>query len=278
MILNYYLIQYVEDPFKNEGKNIGVLAYNDDNAYFKALGVDADGAVDSGDFECLSAYARSNAWVYREWGNWFRELTRIERRRVDGQPFDALELVLEDLEHNGHNIVTRRGGCVEVSKDEDPSKVINEIFEALVSKPAKPKMSVFDAGLRKTMEQSEVISRPDYEEDVEVAFDAFNDKPPVTVRFPFLLANKPRTVFKIVRFKTNSASFMREVNDALFTFEKSIERGFALKDRCIIFTEPAPRDKTIYRDQLARFAHVVDVTSSQAAAVVRSIVATGKSS
>jgi hypothetical protein len=93
-----------------------------------------------------------------------------------------------------------------------------------------------------------------------------------SVRLPHILKDKPRTVFKIVRFRTNNQSFHRQVNDALFTFQEVQKHGFADKSRCVVLTEPYPVEKSSYHDRLAAVAQIIDVTAKDATARLLSIV------
>ncbi|MHC1699344.1 MAG: hypothetical protein AB9919_15010 [Geobacteraceae bacterium] len=268
MRFEYYLIQYIDDPLRNEGRNIGVMAHDGSCAYFRALG-DSENPddVDLSYFESLTEKTRQNGWVYREWLHWFDTLAKNE-----GIYPDRLSRVLGKLEAQGANFVARYGGVLDVDDEIIPEAMVNELFHTLVGKPVRKAQSKFTACLEQLLANTDIKTRPDYDWDVEVEFFDMSGKLSSSVRLPHILKDKPRTVFKIVRFRTNNQSFIRQVNDAIFTFQEVQKNSFADKGRCVVLTEPYPAEKSSYLDRLAAVAQIVDVTAKDAAARLLSIV------
>lgn len=270
MTIEYHLIQYVDDPLRGEGRNIGVVARMDYEAGFRSIGLDGFGRVDLGCFSSLSGRAKGDAWVFAEWIDWFRSLVGKEAWNPE-----AYDEALTELESAGGRIVARKGGVLDASEDSSLDDALDHLFKRLVGKPARPRKHEFDERLEQILQQSEICFWPDFARDVEVEFQPGEGKPPETVRLFCLLENKPRTVFKTVRFRTGGENLIRQVNDAIYTFQKVVEHGFAEKERCVILTEAIPASASGYGTRLAMSAHLIDIHQDNAAASISNIVLRG---
>lgn len=79
LTLKYRPVQYVEDAFKGEGRNIGVIAYGVGRSYFRCLGDTSDDKLNLEPFSNLSKTARTNSWIFTEWAAWFKALVYESR-------------------------------------------------------------------------------------------------------------------------------------------------------------------------------------------------------
>lgn len=270
MTIEYHLIQYVDDPLRGEGRNIGVVARWDYEAGFRFIGLDGMGRVDIGCFSSLFGREKGDAWVFAEWIDWFRSLSSKEIWYPE-----AFDEAIAELESSGGRIVARKGGVLEGAGEGYLDVALDYLFERLVGNPARPRKRKFDERLEQILQESEICFRPDFVRNVEVEFQPGEGKPPETVRLFCLLENKPRTVFKTVRFRTGGESLIRQVNDAIYTFGMVVEHGFADKDRCVILTEAIPSGSASNARRLADAGHLIDVHQVDAAAIIRNIVRIG---
>lgn len=267
MTIEYHVIQYVDDPLRGEGRNIGVVARRDYEAGFRFIGLDGMGRVDLGCFSALSGRAKGGAWVFAEWIEWLRSLSSKEAWYPE-----AFDEAMAELESSSGRIVARKGGMLEGAEEGYLDAALDYLFGRLVGKPTKPREHTFGERLEQILQQSEICFRPDFVRDIEVEFQPGEGKPPEAVRLFCLLENKPRTVFKTVRFRTGGESLIRQVNDAIYTFQKVVEHGFAEKNRCVILTEAIPSGSASHAKRLAESAHLVDIHREDASRRISSLV------
>lgn len=225
------------------------------------------GRVDIGCFSALSGRARGDAWVFAEWIDWFRSLSSKEIWYPE-----AFDEAIAELETSSGRIVARKGGVLEGAEEGYFDVALDYLFERLVGNPARPRKRKFDERLEQILQESEICFRPDFVRNVEVEFQPGEGKPPETVRLFCLLENKPRTVFKTVRFRTGGESLIRQVNDAIYTFQKVVEHGFAKKERCVILTDAIPSGSVSHARRLTDSGILIDINNRDIAARIRSIM------
>lgn len=272
MTIEYHIIQYIDDPLRGEGRNIGVVARRDYEAGFRFIGLDGLGRVDLGCFSALSGRAGRDAWVFAEWIDWFRSLSSKEKWYPEA--FD--EAIAELESSGGGRIMAMKGGVLEGAEEGYLDAALDYLFGRLVGKLAKPRKHSFGERLDQILQESEICFRPDFIRDAEVEFQPGEGKPPETVRLFCLLESKPRTVFKVVRFRTGGESLVRQVNDAIYTFGKVVEHGFAEKSRCVILTEAIPAGGTSHARRLSEAGFLIDIHRENAAAIVNNVVKRGQ--
>lgn len=268
MKLRYRPIQFVADPLREEGRNVAVLGHDGRRVHLRALGLGRDGTVELGYFRAVAGERREEAWVYGEWIAWFRHLAAHE-----GQQQERLDVLLDALDGRGSPIVARDGGVVDDRENRAPEAVMDDLFKRLVGRPRRPCAHAFDDRVEALLQRTELAFREDFVRDVEVEFAAREGKDPLIVTFPFLLVGEPRAGFKVVRVHSPQKAFVRQVNDALFTFERCAAHGFLRRERCVVLTEPATPAKAVPMRALSAAAHVVDVTRAGAAEEVYRILA-----
>ncbi|ANA39405.1 hypothetical protein [Geobacter anodireducens] len=269
MNIEFHLIQYIDDPLRGETRNIGIVARRYFEAGFRLIGIDNTGAVDPGCFRALSGNIGKDAWVFGEWIEWFRSLTANEAWEPD-----LFVATMSELESSGGRIIARKGGVLETHSRTSLDDALNHLFGRLVSSP-RPRRNEFSERLEEVLQGSEICYRPDFLRDIEVEFLPCEGKPPETVGLFCLLEKKPRTAFKIVRFRTGKEAFIRQMNDAIYTFEKLVEHGFVEKDRCVILTEAIPASNAGPARRLAEAGHLINIQMDGAARHISSIVRAG---
>lgn len=266
MNLEYHLIQYVADPLRGESRNIGVIARSPDKRGFRAIGVDREGNIDFGYFDAIAGGAAgASCWVYGEWVNWFRDLSNTETSSPE-----EFQSALASLE-SGSRITAVPGGILEMPDGGPIDDALDYLFGRLVGNPPRKKKMNFNEALERSLAESGITSRRDFMRDAEVTF-LVPGGPPLAVQMFCLLESKPRTVFKVVRFKAGRTSLIRQVNDAVFSFEKVVEHGFADKEHCVVLTEKPTAAAEFHVERLAGLATLVDVTLPTAPGMIRSLV------
>lgn len=253
MTIRYWPIRYVDNPFKGEGRNIGFIACGEGKTFFEYIGGPDDKLAERY-FATLSRKAKENAWVFREWIEWFKYLAS----QYADDP-DEMEKQLIKLDDAGAPFIIGKEGQVEVPTDEPKWIWINEIFYMLVGRIQIGKKASFDYLVEETLRYSEVIFRKGFERDIEVVFTPANAAP-VSVFLPFALVEGKKTAFKLVRFSAQGDSLSKQVNDAVYTFDTLVEHGFAQRERCITLIDQPTQSKSSYLEQLKLAGNVVDIT------------------
>jgi hypothetical protein len=258
-MLKYRPIQYVEDPFREEPRNIGVIAYEGKNAYVRFMGTEGD-QVDTSKFASLSRTANESAWVFGEWVEWFRALANDFREYPE-----SMMNIIGNLFASDTGISVGKESEVEGEEGADPEAAVDWLYSRLVTEPPALRHEVFKSKIEHLLAISELKYRSGFEYDIEIEFTP-TGKTPVRVQLPYALTESPKAVFKIVRFQTGGAALVRQVNDAILTFTTVVDHGFVVKDRCMVLTDkpPALREGDVKR--LSEHGVVIDVTSSDATA------------
>lgn len=267
---DFFIIQYLKDIFRQEGRNIGVMLVLDGKAQFHALGQVDQKTTDPGPFLQMNRLPPSLGWFYQEWVNWFHEVATHGYHEPQ-----YLQRLLNKLDEEGYPFIAKGGGVITVAPKEPPEKTLQALMRQLIDKPGK-RNSEFMSRLGALIATLTLHQEPGFFEDVEVEFLP-SGEPPVTVRVSYLIdppSGSPRTIFKIVRTKTSTEAFLRQINDAALTFRLMEEHGFASKNRCIVLTEEATTEKQDRLKYLSTLAHLVAVTDPDAATIIRKIIYT----
>ncbi len=267
MTLKYRTIQYIEDPFRGESRNIGVIAYEGKNAYIRLIGLDDD-KLDTNKFALISKTAKESTWVFGEWVLWFRTLIRYFSDRQDTMMYN-----LEKLAESDAGITVGKEAEVEGVNSDDHTAALDWLYSRLVTEPTLPRNEILKMKIENLLRLTEIKYRKGFEQDIEVEFTP-NGKVPVRVQLPYALIESPRVVFKTVRFQTGGAALVRQINDAILTFTTVVEHGFAEKQRCVVLTDKplAGRDGEMKR--LAEYGIVIDVTCSEAVTRLNAVMDT----
>jgi len=258
--LRYRPIQYVEDPFCGDTRNIGVIAYDCENAYFRIMG-GTDGAL----FAALSKTAAGSSWAFTEWVEWFRTLAGDFKE----QPESMLRIV-ESLFNSDLGIAVGKEAEIDGVDSDKPDEAIEWLYSRLVKEPTLPRNRILRAKIENLLHVTEIKYRKGFEYDIEVEFIP-EGAPPIRVQLPYAIIDSPRAVFKIVRFQTGGAALARQVNDAIMTLGSVVEHGFAEKSRCVVLTDKPPRGRDGELRRLSEYGVVIDVTGDNTTSQLKSI-------
>lgn len=267
---DFYIIQYVKNIFRQEGRNIGVILQGDNNACLRVLGQVDQNTTDPEPFTRLNRLPADFGWFYQEWVNWFREAAEHEGREPE-----ALKRLLLSLESKGYPFIVKDGGVIITSLNEPLDVTLSELFEQVIGSSGGTPKSEFEARLEALISTTGLRQLPGFYQDVELEFLP-KDQPSISVRIPFLIAPPEgvRVVFKVVRTKNSIDAFHRQTNDAAFAFRTAIEHGFTSKSHCVLLTEQASKEKQPRLDYLASLANVIAISDHDAAIKILNIIST----
>lgn len=249
--LRFHVVQYVEDPFIAEGRNVAVLAFHGGRGHCRALGVDGYNLIPS-HFRSLSPKADDSVWVYREWVEWFRSLSNIR----DAEQFDE---AAARLASNNFGLVAASEGIVELAdRFGDASDAMDYLFRRLVRVPRISPALAFDDRLEEVLRQAEIYYGGNFlDEPVEVEMASEDDREVVTLEFSHLLTGgRPIGFNTLVLQGTAKKSLSRQAERIATTFKNTARTGFLPPDRCILLCD---RMEDKHREMLAQFSGIAEV-------------------
>jgi hypothetical protein len=259
VMLKYRPIQYVEDPFRGETRNIGVIAYGMREQHFRCLGDQNAGEFDLAPFSRLSRTARDNAWVFNEWATWFKDLA-AEDLDCD----DKLQERLDQLERDGAPFIAGREGIVEVPDGESTENAVAWLYDRLVREP-QARNSDFQEALENLLAQSGMMLGEGFEKDIEIEFTSAGAAP-VRINADYALTDDSRrAIFKVIRFKGARTHLVKRANDVIYTFQQAVEHGFAAKEFCFALTDKPTKQNKDLHALISRHGVTVNVMGNLAA-------------
>lgn len=267
VMLRYRPIQYVEDTFRGEGRNIGVITYGDaaGHAHFRSLGDQNSDRTNLAPFSCLSRMARDNAWVFGEWAAWFRSLA------YETQVSDVrLQYLLDKLEDDGASFIAGKEGVLEIPEGEPIEKAVAWLYSRLVREP-QPRNANFLDVLENLMAQSRVMYKEGYERDIEIEFTPVGSDP-VRISADFALTGTIKAVFKVIRFKGTREHLIKRVNDVIYTFQQAVVHGFAPKGFCFVLSDKPTQQNEDLHLLLSRYGVTINVLESSAGQQIEQIL------
>lgn len=260
MILDYRLIQYVANPDQGEGRNIGVIAHGNRKAYYRGLGVGKNGHVDNSYFQAICRGSREYDWVYGEWAAWFQTLAENE-----GKDPDQFDRLMRELEAQASGILARPGGLLELPDGEDPDRAMDWLYKQAVKTPKRSGPGTFTAKVEEILKTSGISGLPNFHHDVVIEFSPEGSCNREFVRLSYLLESTQRVAFKAVRLSGRQDVCLRQINDASYCFERAVELGFVVPDRCITLVDSIPSARETLLGQLRKTAVIADCSHEDAA-------------
>ncbi len=264
--LRYWPIQYIDNPFKGESRNVGLIAWGEGKSYLKFAG-DEDGFSAERFFGSLSPKAKINTWVFREWKEWFECLAK----QMSNNP-QELEKRLVELDDAGAPFIVGKEGLIEVPDKELRWGGVNQVFKMLVGRIPRTSEMKFGEVLEETLKRSEIIYKDGFERDIEVTFTPA-EAPPISVFLPFALIEGQKAAFKVVRFSAHGDRIVKQVNDAVYTFEKIVEHGFAKHEHCIALIDQESPSISTFLERLKLAGKVVDISKGESWRELHSLLA-----
>jgi hypothetical protein len=128
MTLHYYRILYSDDLGTGKESTIGIIAHDGQRAYFRALGVRNRQDIDPSPLCHQTMFRAEDAWAYREWMDWFYDVTDNECVNPAG-----FEKVMALLQRTGTTLTVEFGGHVAIPAAATALEVLDRLYHELVS-------------------------------------------------------------------------------------------------------------------------------------------------
>lgn len=161
----YWIAQHIEDLFRKETSNIGVILQFEDRTLTRFLGEKPDGRIDGRLIRGL-AHPR----VFMQWVDYWREVCQEEH-------------AIDPAELSGHHYRVIEGGVLTDANAsvENPLHMLDYLYNALVSSGGAASALMMD------VEREDTIMREQLDNAIEVAFHArglLQGDDPLHVRYP----------------------------------------------------------------------------------------------
>jgi len=259
-LLNYRIIQFFKNPMREEGRNIGIVAYDGKHAWFRSLGmVDDLDKPDLSRFRSIAGEFKSDLWVFGEWIQWFNDMCRESEGNTE-----TIDRELDGLANQSPQFGATPGGYYELG-EQRPETAVQELFTEIVGGSKRQEKQKFKDVVDEMLIRSEIPFRPGFEEGIEVTITATEDEQPVRFILDYYLENETRVGFKLIQFKGARAKSLSErVNDAIYAFGEARKHGFLDKKKCVVLCDSPSKEKMAYVDSLESVATIVDVTKRDA--------------
>lgn len=264
IMFKYWPIQYVEDPFRGEGRNIGVMICGNGQAVFRCLGDGDAENIDTVPFSHISKSPRENAWIFREWVEWFRKLAL--------EP-DALQHRFRRLEDDCMPFTVGKEGGLEAPEGETLERAADWLYGRLVRAP-RVKAFDFQDALESFMSRSETMYADGFERDIEIEYTP-QDAAPVKISVNYALLGGRKALFKALRFKGAREHLVKRANDLIFTFQQAVNHGFTPRKYCFALTDSPTKHNEDIVALIANCCTVIDITKSGSAKELERILKDG---
>ncbi|MCE5360490.1 MAG: hypothetical protein JJ714_05790 [Acidithiobacillus sp.] len=270
MIVEYRLLQFRELPERQEGRNFALMAKAEGQTHVRAIGLKRNGFIDLNYYRAIAPHQSQEHWVFGEWLQWLQDFATWSdawnpEHPISDQIFDRIAL-------EGRQITATPSRWEDWPDVNDVNILLDSLEERLIGTMTKPPEKPFSEWIDDVFSTSELAYRKGFARGVEVAFEMPGGKPFVTT-FPYAITEEPRMGFKAIAFHGAKKDIQQKVNDALLSFQRAVESGFLVKERCIVLTQTIPKVNKIYAEELEELAQLVNVTAKDAPDLLRKMAA-----
>lgn len=266
--LRFHVVQYIEDPFIGEGRNVAILAHHLGKGYFRALGVNGYHLAPS-HFKSLSHKARESYWAYREWVEWFRSISNAR----SSEQFDK---AVARLAVNSSGLVVSSEGVLEMTGDLiiDATGAMDYLFQRLVRTPKIPPALVFEDRVADIFMQVEMGGGEYFwDEPVEVEMISDDGEELITLEFSHLLAGDMPIGFNTLVFQgATKKSLTRQIERITTIFRNAVKTGYLQQDRCVLLCGKISERHRKLLAELSDIAEVMDVFDESTVRKIRKLV------
>lgn len=245
----YWIIQYSPDPFRHEPRNIGVFLHGGKLARCLMIG-DNNEDCDPQSFCHEFGMEKESGWIYREWNYWFKTLAGTGDIAIE-----SLDNEFDYLRVRGNQFGISEATTIVVANVKTHDAVLQELFEEFVTVPKIPEQSSIERDFDHVLQVSEIRNLPTFQRDVEIEIDIGSGDSAAFAHFDAILEKPEPLGIKVIQFRrVHRNTLLRRINDALYSFETSVEFGFLVPERCIVLHDLPPSSRWNHLNRLAPHA------------------------
>lgn len=256
MSYRWYLVKYMQDPFRAEPRNIGVVVVGEDEAGARFIG-EVDGRFDGRKVKGVV----SSAEVLRSWINYLR--THLQK--------GTFEKVLTSLSRRSldNYVIEPRGTLLEIGTPEDLIHAVDTLFVELVSVPMSSNGAALEEKVDRILfRQLKPPKGHEIEKDVSYQIP-LKDGGRREVHFDYRYTNGNVTLLDKVSLLGPERAVEQRINDLLFRIEHVYSEAAA---SFITFYDSAQLELSRRADRqimaIEKYSHIVDANAENAAVLV----------
>ncbi|MGN5389398.1 hypothetical protein [Streptomyces sp. JL7001] len=246
---SWFLVKYIDDIFRNEPVNIGVVVTSDRGVGSRFLGQRPDGSINgqriSKRFSGVETYKAWVTFIRREAerGNLDSRIGSLSRRTGDSY------------------IIERRGPILQKDEGASPESTADELFSALVSAETVPAQNLHDLA-EQAFKWLQLPAGHKIDRDVDYKVRVRDI--PQLVTFDYRYKAQTTTLMDRISFARHGKPLMQSVNDLLFRIDL-MERGPEAANFVALYSgsDQSPEAER-HLKVLNRFALTVDLSSDHA--------------
>ncbi|NUK02007.1 hypothetical protein [Streptomyces lunaelactis] len=245
----WFLVKYIDDVFRNEPINVGVVVTSEEGVGSRFLGQRPDGSINGQRIgKRIAGVETYKAWV-----------KFIRKEAARGTLEDRIEKLARRVGES--YVIERRGPILDGRERKSPTEVADELFVALVSADAPPTLSL-DALAERAFKR--LALPPGHVIDHNVDYKVKIRDVPQLVTFDYRYAADRVTLMDRVSFARHGKPLMQSVNDLAFRIE-AIEKQEGIQNFVALYSgaDHSPQVERHLR-VLDRFARTVDLNSAGA--------------
>ncbi|UCM89344.1 hypothetical protein [Streptomyces marincola] len=246
---SWFLVKYVDDVFRNEPVNVGVVVTADRGVGSHFLGQRPDGSING---QRIGKRV-SGIDTYRAWVRFIRK--EAARGNLDARVESLSKRVGESY------LIERRGPILDAEIEKTPQALADELFTALVSLDV-PQAQPLVALAEDTFKQ--LAFPPGHGIDRNVDYQVKVRDVPQLLTFDYRYAAGRTTLMDRVSLSRPGKRLVQSVNDLLYRIE-AVEKQRGIGNFVALYSgADCPPQAERQLELLNKFAHTVDLSAARA--------------
>ncbi|MFC9172793.1 hypothetical protein [Streptomyces sp. NPDC057107] len=246
---SWFLVKYVDDIFRNEPINIGVVVTAEDGIGSHFLGQRPDGSING---QKISKRIHG-VETYKAWVKF------IHKEAARGSLEDRIAGLAKRT--GDRYLIERRGPVLDSEPRISPTQLANELFTALVSAELESTPNL-EAMAERTLKK--LRFPPGVKIDRSVDYKVKVRDVPQLVSFDYRCSGGTTTLMDRLSFVRHGKPLMQSVNDLLFRIE-AVEKQQGIHEFVALYSGADRSDESERQLRvLNKFAHTVDLSSESA--------------
>lgn len=228
---SYRLIQFSVDPIHLAPVNVGVLAWDSDNAFLKLLGVGEGGHFRANVYRGIAGGQPIADEVLIEWLSWFKAMASDQAKLNDDDLSDLDRLIERGCPFSSVNF-----GYLECNSGE-LLRVADDLFQKSVLNDSRIRNHWFRDQVLQITEESGLAALPDTYWDAELELLPKKGGGAGLLYFPlFFQGGQVKAAIRLIDFAGDAVAVIQQIADAMAAFETGLAHSVLAPDECIAIT------------------------------------------
>ncbi|WP_216588665.1 hypothetical protein [Streptomyces brasiliscabiei] len=246
---SWFLVKYIDDIFRNEPINIGIVIAFEQGSVVRFLGQRPDGSINGQRISKRIAGVET----YKAWVRF------IHKEATRGTLDDRIESLSKRVGES--YVIERRGPLVETSTGKSLQDIADDLFRALVSSES-PHTQSLDALAEATFKRLSLP--PGHDIDRDVGYKVKVRDIPQSLIFDYRYADEQTTLMDRISFSRPGKPLAQSVNDLLYRIE-AVEKRPDIHNFVALYSGADCSPQAERQLQLLnKFAYTVDLNTVRA--------------